>query len=129
MKENPQLSFADYQAILKCAPDLYLILDIHFNIIEVSDAYLKATKVTRKILWHHIFEIFPDNPEDPTATGVKNLRASLKRVLQNKHTDTMAIQKYDIRRPKSEGGGFEERYWSPMNSPVLDENKNVKYII
>jgi hypothetical protein len=24
--------------------------------------------------------------------------------------DTMAVQKYDIRRPELEGGGFEERY-------------------
>ena len=27
----------------------------------------------------------------------------------------MPVQKYDIRRPETEGGGFEERYWSPVN--------------
>jgi signal transduction histidine kinase len=31
----------------------------------------------------------------------------------------MAVQKYDIRRPEAEGGGFEVRYWTPVNSPVL----------
>ena len=31
----------------------------------------------------------------------------------------MAVQKYDIRRPEEEGGGFEERYWSPVNSPLF----------
>jgi PAS domain S-box-containing protein len=41
----------------------------------------------------------------------------------------MAVQHYDIRRPASEGGGFEERYWSPLNSPVLDQQGNVRYII
>ncbi len=30
----------------------------------------------------------------------------------------MPVQKYDIRRPEAEGGGFEERFWSPTNSPV-----------
>src|SRR5580765_572242 len=41
----------------------------------------------------------------------------------------MAVQKYDIRRPDDEGGGFEERYWSPRNTPVLDEFKRLKYIV
>jgi PAS domain S-box-containing protein len=41
----------------------------------------------------------------------------------------MALQKYDIRRPESEGDGFEERYWSPLNTPVLDGSGEVRYII
>ena len=41
----------------------------------------------------------------------------------------MAVQKYDIQRPASQGGGFEERYWSPLNSPVLDKEGNLQYII
>jgi light-regulated signal transduction histidine kinase (bacteriophytochrome) len=38
----------------------------------------------------------------------------------------MAIQKYDI--PYPDGHGFEERYWSPLNSPVMS-NGNLLYII
>jgi len=41
----------------------------------------------------------------------------------------MAVQKYDIRRPESEGGGFEERHWSPVNSPVIGRTGAVEYII
>jgi hypothetical protein len=41
----------------------------------------------------------------------------------------MAMQKYDIRRPEAEGGGFEERYWSPVNSPVLSDRGEVLYIV
>ena len=41
----------------------------------------------------------------------------------------MAVQKYDIRRPESEGGGFEERYWSPLNTPVLDDKGGIACII
>jgi hypothetical protein len=37
-------------------------------------------------------------------------------VLKEKAANTMAIQKYDVRRAD---GVFEERYWSPVNSPVL----------
>ena len=84
-----------------------------------------------EILGRGVFEVFPDNPNDPKATGVRNLRASLERVLHNKvpDPDTMAVQKYDIRRPQSEGGEFEERYWSPVNSPILDSDNEVSYIV
>src|SRR6185436_8622457 len=72
---------------------------------------------------------FPDNPDEPGATGVSNLRSSLQRVLSDKVPDTMAVQKYDIRRPDSEGGGFEERHWSPVNWPVLGTRGQVRFII
>ena len=104
------------------APDL--------TIVAVSDAYLKATMTTRAgILGRGLFEVFPDNPDDPAATGTANLRASLERVLAQRAPDAMAVQKYDIRRPEAEGGGFEERYWSPINSPVLDGSGDVAYIM
>ncbi|MEP7228462.1 MAG: response regulator, partial [Gemmatimonadales bacterium] len=54
--------------------------------------------------------------------------ASLDRVRQNRAPDTMAVQKYDIRRPELEGGGFEERFWSPVNSPVLSSRGELAYI-
>ena len=82
-----------------------------------------------EILGRGIFDVFPDNPQDPSATGVRNLRTSLERVLREKVADTMAVQKYDIRRPESEGGAFEQRHWSPVNSPVLGPNNEVLYII
>lgn len=82
-----------------------------------------------EIMGKIIFDAFPDNPDDPQATGVLNLRRSLESVLKTKKSDTMAIQKYDIRRPKEEGGGFEARYWSPINTPVLAPDYSVKYII
>ena len=111
-------------------PGLYLVLTPDLSIVAVSEAYLRATMTKRDdILGKGIFEVFPDNPEDLGATGVRNLRASLRRVLTEKCADTMAVQKYDIRRPESEGGGFEERYWSPVNAPALSSNGEVSYII
>jgi hypothetical protein len=57
------------------------------------------------------------------------LRESLRRVLEFRRPDPMPIQKYDIRRPDSESGGFEERYWSPLNTPVLGIDGEVVWII
>jgi PAS domain-containing protein len=121
---------SDFRALFEGSPNLYLVLNPDLKIVAVSDAYCRATKTERPaILGRGIFDVFPDNPADLKATGVSNLRASLGRVLQFRRPDAMAIQKYDILRPVSEGGGFEERYWSPLNSPVLDINGDVSWII
>src|SRR6202171_2380099 len=120
----------DFQALFQSAPGLYLVLTPDLNIVAVSDAYLRATMTKREeILGRGIFDVFPDNPDDPSATGVRNLRTSLQRVIQDKAPDTMAVQKYDIRKPESEGGGLEERFWSPVNSPVFGSDKGGVYII
>jgi PAS domain S-box-containing protein len=109
---------------------LYLVLRPDFTIVAVSEAYLRATKTQREqILGRDIFEVFPDNPDDPDVTGARNLRASLKLVLETRSADYMDVQKYDIRRPESEGGGFEERHWSPINTPILDGTGQVEYIL
>jgi signal transduction histidine kinase/DNA-binding response OmpR family regulator len=127
---SPPYPTPDFQALFQSAPGLYLVLTPDLTIVAVSDAYLRATMTKREeILGRGIFDVFPDNPNDPSATGVRNLRASLQRVLQDKTSDTMAIQKYDIRKPESEGGRFEERFWSPVNSPVFESDKEVVYII
>jgi PAS domain S-box-containing protein len=120
-------SRAELKSLFESLPGLYLVLTPDFKIVAASDAYLKATLTTREgIIGRGIFEAFPDNPDEPDATGVANLRASLERVLQSTEPDTMAIQKYDVRRPD---GVFEERHWSPINSPVLGEGRCVQYII
>jgi signal transduction histidine kinase/CheY-like chemotaxis protein len=120
----------DFRALFEGAPGLYLVLDPELRIVAVSDAYLRATMTRREeIIGRGIFDVFPDNPDDPNATGVRNLSASLDRVRQKRVADTMAVQKYDIPRPAEEGGGFEERFWSPKNTPVLDEAGRLAYII
>jgi len=125
----PQQS-PDFRKLFESAPGLYLVLTRDFTIVAVNEAYLQATRTERdSILGKGIFEVFPDNPEDPTADGVSNLRESLERVVKHGAADAMAVQKYDIPRPQSEGGGFEERYWSPLNSPVLGTNGEVEHII
>ncbi len=129
-RPSRSLPTPDFRALFESTPGLYLVLTQDLTIVAVSDAYLQATMTKREeILGRALFDVFPDNPDDPGATGVSNLSASLDRVLRNRSSDAMAVQKYDIRRPASEGGGFEERYWSPVNSPVFGKKGEVAYII
>ena len=122
----------DYLHILRSAPALLLFLrpDDDFTIVDASDAYLRQTYTVREeVIGQGIFSVFPDDPADPEASGVRNLRSSLERVRALKREDAMPIQKYAVRRPESEGGGFEERWWHPQNAPVLDANGEVEFII
>jgi PAS domain S-box-containing protein len=112
----------DYRSLFESAPDLYLVLDPTLKIVAVSDAYLAATGTSRgEILGKNLFEVFPDNPQDATATGERNLRASLQTVLRTGRPHSMALQRYDIADPG--GSGYQERYWSPVNSPVFKNGK------
>lgn len=129
----PLAATLDYQALFASAPGPYLVLAPNppeFTILAVNDAYLRATMSTRQaLIGRGLFTAFPDNPNDPAATGVRNLRASLEAALHTRAPDRMLIQKYDIRRPEAEGGGFEERYWSPVNTPILDAYGSVTTLI
>ncbi len=127
---NAPVTLPDFRRLFESAPGLYLVLDPDLKIVAVTEAYLRATMTRREeIVGRGIFEVFPDNPQDPGAAGVRILRGSLQRVLATRAGDTMPVQKYDIRKPESEGGGFEARYWSPFNFPVCEADGSVEYII
>jgi PAS domain S-box-containing protein len=105
-----------------------MVLDPELVIIAVSDAHLAVSETSRSdVIGKNIFDAFPDNPDDPESDGAARLRASLDQVRQHKVADTMPVQQYDIRRPGA--GEFETRYWSVVNSPVLDHDRNLVYII
>ena len=124
---KPATTAPDFQALFEKAPNLYMVLDPELRIVAVSDAYNRATMTTREqMVGRHLFEVFPDNPDDPDADGVSNLRASLGRVMATRKPDAMPIQHYDVQRP---GGPFEERHWSVLNSPVLGPDGDVRWII
>ncbi len=124
----PQL--LDFRQLFESAPGLFLVLTPELRIVAASDAYLRATMTERDaIVGRHLFEVFPDNPDTPQAEGTRHLRASLERVLRTGTVDTMAVQRFDIRRPASEGGGFEQRFWSPINAPVFDARGELSHII
>jgi serine phosphatase RsbU (regulator of sigma subunit) len=119
----------DFAALFAFTPTPYLVLAPDLVIVAVNRAYLHATGRSRgDLLGRYLFDAFPDNPADPDADGVRNLSASLGRVLSTREPDTMALQKYDIPvagRP----GAFEERWWSPVNTPVLGPDGTVTWII
>jgi hypothetical protein len=63
----------DFQTLFEADPGLYLVLlpdAPRYTIVAVNDAYARATMTTREdILGRGLFDAFPDNPADPTATS------------------------------------------------------------
>lgn len=120
----------NFQLLFEESPDVLLVLlpdSPRFTAVAATHARLTSTHMTREqTLGRGLFEMFPDNPDDPSATGTANLRASLERVLATKAPDTMAVQKYDIQMAD---GRFEAKYWSPRNIPVLSPEGEVLYIL
>jgi PAS domain S-box-containing protein len=122
-----RITTINYQAIFDHVPGIYLILRKDFTIVEANIAFTEATHTKREdIIGKNLFEAFPDNPNDNAANGVAKLRESLNYVIQYKESHSMAIQKYDVRRPD---GVFEEKYWSPFNKPVLNAQNEIELII
>lgn len=117
----------DFRKLFESVPGLYLVLLPDLTIVAASDAYLKATLTTREeITGKYLFDAFPDNPDDPAGSAAMHVNVSLKYVLKNKAANSLPIQRHDIRRAD---GTFEERYWSPVNIPVLNAANEVAYII
>jgi len=123
----------DFQRIFDAVPGLFLVLapdSPRFTILAATDAYLLATLKRRgEIIGRALFDVFPDNPGAPGVKAAQSTRASLERAIDLGVPDTMALQRYDIARPQSNGGGFEERHWRPVNSPVMNAYGEVAYLI
>jgi signal transduction histidine kinase len=126
---SPHVYDLDFRALFEAAPGAFLVLspDEKFTILAASDRYLTATSATRAaIVGRPLFEVFPDPPDDPEATGTTNLRASLLRAIATRCPDEMLVQRYPIR---VNGGRWEERYWRVINKPVISRDGAVTMLI
>ncbi|MFD5432960.1 PP2C family protein-serine/threonine phosphatase [Kitasatospora sp. NPDC127067] len=110
----------DYRAVFRALPGMVALLTPDLVYADANEDFLSLSGRTREqLVGRYLFDIFPDNPNDPAATGAHNLEVSLRRVLASGERDTMALQRYDV-ESTARPGEWEERYWSPVNAPVLD---------
>ncbi len=99
----------------------------HFTILGATESYLQVVgKKREQLIGKALFDIFPRNPNDPADTGADDLLFSFDEVMRTKQRHELHTQRYDV---ASADGSFEERYWNTSNTPYLDEERNVKFII
>jgi PAS domain S-box-containing protein len=120
-----------FRAIFEALPGAYLVLlpdPPAYTIVAVSDAYLTTTRKTRAaVVGRGLFEVFSDpRPADDESAPGPDLRTSFAAVLRTRAPDRMADHRYDLRGP---GGEREVRWWAALNTPVLDAQGNVQYIL
>lgn len=130
-ERNRTMAEPDYKILFEGLPGLYLVLDPTLRVVAASDAYLNATLTKRDdILGQCLLDAFPAprDPDDPRAQAVRDTLASLDRVLAHRVPDSIMVQRHE-RRPGSEGGGPVVRHWSQSNSPILNPDGSVAYIV
>jgi signal transduction histidine kinase len=123
------LDHIGFDTLFDATPAPYLVIAPDLTILAANAAYLAvAGRARASIVGLHIFDAFPDNPDDPHADGVAKLHASLQQVLATGRTDKMAVIRYDV-APDAGGRVFLPRYWKSTNTPVLAADGTVRCII
>ncbi|WP_124265541.1 SpoIIE family protein phosphatase [Streptomyces sp. ADI98-10] len=119
----------DYEAVFQALPAGVALLTPDLVYVDVNGAFLSLSGRTRsQLIGRFLFDVFPDNPGDAAASGMRNLYASLRRVAASGEPDTMALQRYDVEDP-DRPGVWQERYWSPVNVPVLAPDGSVALLL
>ncbi|MFD5592995.1 PP2C family protein-serine/threonine phosphatase [Streptomyces griseorubiginosus] len=119
----------DYAAVFQALPGMVALLTPELVFTDVNEEFLNVSGRRREdVMGRYLFDVFPDNPNDPGATGMRNLAASLRRVLDTGERDAMALQRYDVEDPERPGE-WQVRYWSPVNAPVLGPDGKVALLV
>ena len=109
----------DYAAVYQQLPIPVLLLTPEFAVADVNLVFQQTTGRSREeLLGRIIFDAFPEDPEDPDATMVRDSIASLRRVLTTGEPDAQEFQKGYAEEPDSPGL-FARHYWSGVNAPVF----------
>jgi hypothetical protein len=82
------------------SPQAYLLLDPRpgLHIVEANAAYARATMIDpTAVAGQRLFNVFPDNPDDPLADGMSLLLRSLQIAAGTGLRHRMKVQRYDVR--------------------------------
>jgi hypothetical protein len=97
-----------------------ILLDRDFRIRGLN-ATCEAISMRQRdeLLGECVFDVFPDDPNDPQASGSSQVAASIESALRRHGTDTMPIVRYDITDPENPDI-FLPKLWTCSNTAVDD---------
>ncbi|MDO1450666.1 PAS domain-containing protein [Rhodocytophaga aerolata] len=120
----------EIRKIFEKVPDLYLILSPDLIILTASDLYLAAISTDReKIVGRNFLELIADNFTQSKTKAFLYLKASFQQVLSTKKPHRMVQQHYQLSMVQQADSDKEDKYWQLINTPVLDEQSEILYII
>lgn len=113
--------------VFRSLPQPSLLLQPNLVIVGANQAYLKTMDMSGDdIVGCDLFSVFPDNPAEKSVNSTRDLADSFGRVLDHGCADSIGRLRYDVR---NRDGVFEERWWNPLNTPVLDDDGRLELII
>ena len=78
-----------------------MLLDRDLRIRGANATYETVSMRQRDdLLGDCVFDVFPDDPDDPQASGSADLRVSVESAMRRRGTDIMPIFRYDITDPQ-----------------------------
>ena len=118
----------DFQVLLRALPEPTVVLTPDLVVRYSNAAFLATTGVCEKDLLgrHLIDEVFPDKP-GTAVPGRVRLRESFAAVRCTGVSDAAGVSRYDL--PAGGSPQPRARYWSPVNSPISDDEDSVRYIV
>ncbi|MGW0085244.1 PP2C family protein-serine/threonine phosphatase [Streptomyces sp. NPDC003393] len=113
----------DYKAIFDASPSAMLVLTPDLLILDANASYQDLVGRKRhQLINRYVFDVFP-KPD-----GIDDLQASLLRMLESRVQDVAGPIRHDVEDP-DRPGVFVERYWSPINAPVLDSQGHIVMVV
>ncbi len=115
--------------VADASADGVMLLDPYFRIRGVNAAYETISMRQRDdMLGELVFDLFPDDPADPQASGSAQLQASLESATRQRGSDAMPIVRYDIIDPQ-DPGVFLPKLWTWNNTSVDDGNEHIGVLL
>ncbi|MDR6781611.1 signal transduction histidine kinase [Pedobacter africanus] len=112
--------------VFETLPGMYLVLSRELVILTASDLYLQAMgKTLEAIRGRYIFDAFPIDEKKENSF---RLRSALLDVVQSKKPVQLPVARFDVPDPENKSVKT-ERYWHTLNTPVLNDAGDIRYII
>ncbi|MGZ5818696.1 MAG: ATP-binding protein [Burkholderiaceae bacterium] len=119
----------DYKALFAVSPYPYVLIAPDLTILDANNAYLKLTgRKSEEIVGRSVPDAFPIDPANPDATNLEEVRASIAQVIATRRPHITKFYRYAVSQETPDGRIFDQRYWSTVNSPVLNESGEVAFI-
>ncbi|MBV8785981.1 MAG: ANTAR domain-containing protein [Mycobacterium sp.] len=102
-----------------------MFLDRDLRIRGLNGTY-EAISMRRReeMLGEFVFDVFPDNPDDPKASGCSRVAESAESAMRKRGTDAMPIVRYDIADPQNPEI-FMPKLWTCSNTAVDDGHDHI----
>ncbi len=120
----------NFRILFELSPNPYMLLDRELRYVAANPAYTRAMGISLEgLIGRYIFDVFPNDPDDPSNRSATLLRESLRRVIANGQADVIALIPYRVPNVGDSGSVPENRYWSATHIPVLDDDGQVAFIL